>query len=350
MTFDASIDPQDMHGALRAFPDHLAEGWRRGASPLSVRAADLDGVLVCGMGGSAIGGDLMRGIVAPTSPVPVQVNRSYHVPGWVSADSLVIVSSYSGGTEETLSAFEAAQSRDAHILAVTSGGDLAARCGSAGLPWIEVPGGLQPRAALGYSLGVLLHVAQALGLHEIGPAVMETAVAEARDRVHDFSEEERTNYAREVSGGMLGHLPVIYCGDGALEPVALRWQTQIHENAKHPAVGNVFPELNHNEIVGFEEGPDEILNRMAMIVLRSEDDPEPVARRIDVTRGLVARRVSSWREVEASGSSRLSRMLSLIQLGDWVSFWLAVRKEVDPTPVDIIQNLKRTLAEGASRD
>ena len=344
--FDAATDPQDMRGAIAAFPDHLDTGWTLGADAagLGLDPDAHDGVVICGMGGSAIGGDLVRALAAPDSPLPVSVNRAYGLPAWVGASTAVIASSYSGGTEETLSAFGVAQERGAHLGVITSGGEIGQRAADGGLPTVTIPGGLQPRAALGYSLGVLLRVFRDAGLLDLSDADYAAALAAARERAETYGSDSRTNLSREISGGLEGHLAVLYTGPGMLEPVGMRWQTQIHENAKHPAVRNVFPEMDHNEIMSFEAGPPDVLGKMAVVVLRDADDHPQVAKRFEVTRELAARTVSAWREVDAEGDSRLDRMLSLIQLGDWASFWLAMRKGVDPTPVETIQKLKAVLA------
>ncbi len=339
-------DPGAMRAAVSAFPDHLQEGWARGgaAAGFDLHASDFDGVVVCGMGGSAIGGDLVRTLVEPSAPVPVLVNRGYTLPGWVGEGTLVVVSSYSGGTEETLSAFDDARQRGARTLSITAGGTLAQRADADDLDVVPVPGGLQPRAALGYSLGVLLRLADAMGLAEISEGTVQAALDDARQRVERYGEDADGNPARDLSAAFVGSLPVIYTGTGLLETVGMRWRTQIHENPKHPAVGNVFPELDHNEIMGFESGPPEVLRQMQVVVLRDRDDHPQVQKRFDATRALVGEAVGGWHEVETDGESRLSRMLSLVQLGDWASFWLAIRKGVDPTPVETIQQLKKTLA------
>jgi glucose/mannose-6-phosphate isomerase len=340
------VDPQDMHGAIRAFPDHLREGWTRGeaAEAFGLDAGDVSGVVVCGMGGSAIGADLVRALVEPTSPVPVQVVRGYDLPAWAGERALVVASSYSGGTEETLSAFGQARQRGARVVVVTSGGEIGERARADGLDTVEIPGGLQPRAALGYSLGVLLRLARAAGLHDLPDDVVEDALAAARATADRLGGGDRANPAVEIAKSFDTHLPVIYSGVGLLEPVAMRWRTQVHENAKHPAFGNVFPELDHNEIMAYEAGPVDLLRRLSVVVLRDRDDHPQVQRRFEITRELVAGRVEAWREVETAGDSRLARLLSLVQLGDWASYWLAARKGVDPTPVETIQNLKKALA------
>ena len=341
--FDSALDPQDMRGAIRAFPDHLLDGWQRGAdADFGLDAGDLNGVVVCGMGGSAIGADLVRALAAPEARVPVAVNRAYGLPGWVGESTLVIASSYSGGTEETLSALDEAEASGARTAAVTSGGDLADRMDVGRT--VRIPGGLQPRAALGYSLGVLLRAFRDAGQLSLPDDAFLTALGQAKERAEAYDQDDRHNLAREVSGSLEGRLPVIYTGPGLLEPVGMRWRTQIHENAKHPAVGNVFPELDHNEIMGFESAPAEVVGKMEVVLLSDREDHRQVRRRFEITRELVAKRVAGWREVESEGESRLGRMLSLVQLGDWASFWLAMRKGVDPTPVETIQKLKGVLA------
>ena len=348
-----ALDPDDMRGAVRDFPQHLETGWERGEAVESfgLNVSDLDGVVVCGMGGSAIGGDLVRGFVEPSASVPFLVNRGYTLPGWVGEKTLVIVSTYSGGTEETLSAFAEAQERGARCLVVTSGGEALDRAEADGLDHVVIPGGLQPRAALGYSLGVVLRVARALGLAELTDETMAHALDAARQRAEDHDRDEDgtreagvANPARDLSADWEGSLPVIYTGVGLLEAVGMRWRTQIHENAKHPAVGNVLPELDHNEIMGFESGPPDVLGAIQIVALRDADDHPQVAKRFQATSELVADAVGGWTEIEVADSTRLDRMLSLIQLGDAASFWLAMRKGVDPTPVETIQQLKKTLA------
>ncbi|PAP77455.1 bifunctional phosphoglucose/phosphomannose isomerase [Rubrivirga marina] len=344
--YDADLDPGDMRGAVRAFPEHLAEGWRRGgaADDFELDPSDLDGIVLCGMGGSAIGGDLVRGIVEPTSPLPFVVNRGYALPGWVGERTLVIASSYSGGTEETLAAFADARARGARRLAITSGGTLQGIAEADGLDHVLIPGGLQPRAALGFSLGVVLRLAQTLGLAELSDAEMATALLAARQRATRHDEDDASNPARALAAAFDGALPVVYTGTGLLEPVGLRWRTQIHENAKHPAVGNVLPELDHNEIMGFESGPEEILSRMRVVALKDEDDHAQVLKRFAATRELIEPRIGGWLEIASGGDSRLDRALGLVQLGDAASFWLAMLKGVDPTPVETIQSLKKQLA------
>jgi len=341
------LDPGRMYAAIKAFPDHLQEGWIRGAAAdaFGYEADQFDGVVVCGMGGSAIGGDLVRTLIEPECLIPFQSIRNYDLPGWIGEKTLVIVSSYSGGTEETLSAFAQALERGATVVVVTSGGEARARAEEAGLKWIEIPGGLQPRAALGYSFGAVLRMARAFGMASVSDEDMAETLGAARERTANYA-HMGPNPSFDMAEALHEMLPVIYSGTGLLEAVNLRWRTQIHENAKTPAVGHLFPELDHNEIMSFEAAPSEIAGRMAVIVLRDSDDHPQVKRRMDITREIVQPYVGAWYEVETEGESRLARMCSLIQLGDWVSFWLAMRQRVDPSPVGSIQKLKAMLAEG----
>ena len=341
------FDPGHMHAAIEAFPDHLQEGWIRGAAAdaFGYAADQFDGVVVCGMGGSAIGGDLVRTLIEPECSIPFQSVRSYDLPGWIGEQTLVIVSTYSGGTEETLSAFAQALERRATVIVVTSGGEARVRAERVGLKWIEIPGGLQPRAALGYSFGVVLRMACAFGMASVSAEDMAEALKAARVRTAHYA-HMGSNPSFDMADALHGKLPVIYSGVGLLEAVNLRWRTQIHENAKTPAVGHLFPELDHNEIMSFEAAPREIAGRMAVVVLRDRDDHPQVSRRMDITREIVRPYVGAWYDVETEGESRLARMCSLIQFGDWTSFWLAMRQHVDPSPVGNIQQLKGMLGEG----
>ncbi|MEL6445131.1 MAG: bifunctional phosphoglucose/phosphomannose isomerase [Bacteroidota bacterium] len=350
-TFDLAaaldrLDPDDMLGAVCAFPDHFREGWTRAASVegLSWSATDFDAVVVCGMGGSAIGGDLTRTYCEATSPVPMSVVRGYELPAFVGPKTLVVASSYSGGTEETLSAFRQALDRGATVLCVTTGGTLLDEAKAHNLAHVVVPGGLQPRAALGYSFSVLLRLARALGMTDLPDAALDAALSEASARAERMADTDG-NAAFDLAEVLYGKLAVIYSGTGFLEAVNLRWRTQIHENAKAPAVGNLFAELNHNEIMGFEAAPVSISQQMAVVVLRDESDHAQIQKRMTITQGLLGDSVASWNEASADGSTRLGRMFSLLQLGDFVSFWLAMLQGVDPTPVDTIQQLKKTLTE-----
>lgn len=340
------LDPDNMYEAIRAFPEQWQEGRRRAQeAPLpTLDIADYRQVLVVGMGGSAIGGDLLRTLALEKAAVPVMVSRSYTMPAWVGPETLVVVSSYSGNTEETLSAMTQAQERGAAIVCIASGGEVLERARSQQLPNLTVPGGLQPRAALGYSLTTLLTLAERIGLLDLGQESWDETAKLLKDKAAIYSKEDE-NPALELAQALYGKLPFIYSGEGLLEAVNVRWRNQIHENAKTLAAGNVWPELNHNEIMGWAHSPG-LLEQVAVVVLRDGGEHPRVSRRIEVTRGLLADRAGLWEEVHSEGRSALARVLSLVHFGDWVSYYLALINGVDPTPVGLIQQLKDTLAEG----
>jgi glucose/mannose-6-phosphate isomerase len=336
------IDRSGMYDLIRAFPDH----WREGR--VLARAAELnlsvDGrsqVVVAGMGGSAIGGDLLRALAQDEASVPVSVVRGYRLPASVDARAVVIVSSFSGNTEETLSAMDEALARSAAVVCIASGGTVLERAQADGLPHVQIPGGMPPRAALGYSLSVLLTLAERVGLLHLG----EDAWHEAQGLLEDQAEAyayPSGNHALALAEELVSLMPLVYTASGLLKAVGLRWRGQLQENSKKMAAGNVFPELNHNEIMGWEE-EGERLRSFGVVVLRDRDDHPRVQRRMDVTRDLLAGRAGYWTEEAAEGESKLARMLSLVNLGDWVSLYLAALRGVDPTPIGLINRLKETL-------
>lgn len=341
----AAFDPDHMFDAVRAFPEHFREGWTRAAEfQARHRADELTEVVFVGMGGSAIGGDLVRTYCRDVARVPVSVVRDYSLPASVGEGALVIASSYSGGTEETLAAFREASLRGAAAYIVTSGGALLDHAERDDLPHVVIPGGLQPRAALGYSLGALLRMATKIGLCDVSESEYSEALALVEAGAEALA-DTASNEALDLARALHGTMPIVYTGPGLMQAVGVRWANQIQENAKQLAFGNVFAELNHNEIMGWEGTPEARRRQLHVVVLRDAGDHAQIRKRIDVTRGLLADEAAGWSEVEARGEGKLARVLSMIQLGDFVSYYLALLVGVDPTPVDTIQQLKRTLAE-----
>ncbi len=345
-----SVDASSMYDAVRAFP----EQWRSGRA--RALEADLSGVrrdgyrqvVVAGMGGSAIGGDLLRTLALDEGAVPVIVSRSYRLPAWVGPETLVIASSYSGNTEETLAALDEALRRQASVVCLTTGGKMKARAEAEGWPLVPMTGGMPPRAALGYSLTALLTVAEHIGL--LKPDVVAWAETQAlleEQTVALADPEAPQNQAMHLAAALNGRLLVVYSSEGLVEAVNLRWRNQMHENSKTLSLGNVFPEMNHNEIMGWARRTD--LHRgVGVIVLRDRDDHPRVQRRMDITRDLLAEHAGFWMEVHSRGASKLARIMSLIYLGDWVSLYLAVLHQVDPTPISLISQLKEALADSHS--
>ena len=341
----AQIDPEGMIELIAGMPAQ----WREAEA--IARAASLGGleqprnVVILGMGGSAIGGDLVRALLEPVAPVPIAVNRDYTLPAYVGAKSLVIASSYSGNTEETLTAVEEAAKRGARIVAVTTGGRLGELARERGWPVITLPGGLSPRAALGYSFVPLLLLCEKAGLcPPVGDALAETAgILEAQRARFGPEVPVAANPAKQLALSLKGKLPLIYGSRGWKGTAAYRWKCQINENAKAPAIWNVFPELNHNETVGWES-PGELTQQIGVVVLRDRNDDERIQVRIDTTKEIMAGAVGGLTELWAEGRSDVARLFSLVYPGDWVSVYLAILYRNDPTPIRVIDLLKSRLA------
>ncbi len=304
-------------------------------------------VLLSGMGGSAAAGSLAAGIL-DSQRTQLVVNRRYSLPAWADEDTLLIFSSYSGNTEEVLSVWREAEQRLAAAprLVISSGGELAELADAAGVPRAVLPGGLPPRASLGFGVGVLFGLLGRMGLFdgaEEGLAEAIELLREARSVVGPQSADGE-NPAQHLARRLYGKLPLIYSSEGMTAAVAHRWRAQINENAKALAYSNVLPELDHNEIVGWEVAT-RVRAETHVVVLRDKGDHSRVQRRFELTRGILGSRVPGWEEVESQGSSPIARAMSLVQYGDYVSVYLAEAGGVLATPVSAIEALKQKLAD-----
>lgn len=352
MTLDQlrSADPDGMYDAIAAFPRHLREGTALGDEVKPIPASKAKRIVLLGMGGSAIGGDMLRSYLtaATGGRVDMRIVRGYTPPP-VDGNTLVIASSYSGGTEETLTAFDAVRADAGAVLVITTGGKLGEIARSEKYRTITLPGGLQPRAALAYSffpLAQALAVRSALFGDETAAATV-TGIAETGLLLDMLAKRygagpKRGNTALKTAEQLDGLVPVIYSGADLLDTVNLRWRGQIQENAKHLAFGNLLPEMNHNEINGWQL-PKDMLKRFGLVFLRDRDDHPRTAARIDITRRVLGRAVGKTVTLETEGESLLARMFSLVHLADWTSWYMAAMNNVDPMPVPIIQKLKKEL-------
>lgn len=301
-------------------------------------------VLFAGMGGSGIAGDY-AGAVALPSGTRVVVHKDYGpLPSWaIRVRPLVIAASYSGDTEETIDMVTAASESGLPIATVTTGGKLADLTSQHRWGTITVPTGLQPRAAAGYMIGASVRLLE--GAHSIDDHRLP--FLEAADLADQLSTEGSEGWieAESIADELVGRIPIIYGGGPVSTVVAQRWKTQINENAKVPAWYSSFPELDHNEIVGWETMPEMTAESLGIVVLTDETDHDRVRHRIEHTRALTRDAVPWVAEVAARGTSRLARLISLTVVGDLVSWMLATRLGVDPTPVATIEDLKQLLAE-----
>lgn len=340
------LTPELMFDFLYNLPEQFAECLQMEFPWVTSLRGNYRNILVTGLGGSAIGGDILRSYSMRRLPVPLVVNRDYVLPAFVGPDSLVFAVSYSGNTEETISAYAEARSRGAQVIVVTTGGKLGEMTAQDGYPVVKVPAGLVPRAASGYLFAPTALILEGMGLLPGVRAELEETVAVLRSRRRNLEPAKPApeNEARAIAAVLKDSIPVIWGSSSTTEIAAMRWKGQINENAKSPAYFNVFPELNHNEIVGFEV-PEDVLRRTAVVVLRDGNDHERVKKRIEITREIISSRVKSVTEVHSRGNSFLARLYSLIYVGDYASVYLAMEYGVNPTPVKIIDYLKAKMAE-----
>lgn len=341
------LDRSDMLGRIEELPRQCLRAWD-GAMELDLPPhypESVRGVMILGMGGSAIGGDLLRTLVEGQSPVPIWVNRGYDLPAFVNKDTLVIGSSYSGNTEETLSAFQSAKERQALLVAITTGGKLKQEAERASIPALTIDYHAQPRAALAHSFIPLVGVLWKLGLIP-DPSVQ---IGEAVQAMETFQEEigpqvpAGSNPAKSLAEEAHDRLTVIY-GAGHLTQVARRWKTQINENGKAWSAFDEMPELNHNTVEGYSH-PAELGKRIMVVFLQSSLNHPSVLQRFEVTGRILERKGIVHRVIRARGESPLAQMMTSILFGDYVSYYLAMLYQLDPTPVETITCLKEELAK-----
>ena len=340
-----SADPGNMLERIKGLADQVRDGWKIATSAtLPPAYADVRNITVTGMGGSAIGGDLAAALVADELKIPMTVHRDYGVPAYVGRDSLIIASSYSGNTEETLAAFEAAQKRGAKILVLTTGGKIAELGRGAGHPVVTFSYKAQPRAALGYSLSLVLGSLHRLGLVRDLRADIDAALsdlAKIEERVHEGA---RTNEAKKMAIELYGRVPFMY-GAGVMGVMARRVKGQFNENAKNWSAFDVMSELNHNAVVGFPHPPI-ARDALTVLLLRSDRDNARHKIRFDVTAELLDRAGIEHKTLRFAGQSMLSEVLQLTMFTDYVTFYLALLNGADPSEVRSIDYLKDRLAKG----
>lgn len=340
------MDPQGMGDRIAEIGQQIDEARKLVASfphpgPEFARAMN---ILILGMGGSAIGADLVRALVEGQSTVPILVSRDYRVPGFVGPETLAIASSHSGDTEETLSATEDALQRGAKVIVMTTGGKLAQMARERNLPILHFQSAAQPRAALGFSFGLLLGLLGKLGYVDEALFGMDEAVAMARSAPLSLGPDVPTdvNPAKQMALRIQGKLPVIY-GGGILSEVARRWKGQFNENAKAWSYFEQLPELNHNAVAGYENPPD-LAGNLYVILLASFTNHPRVAARVRITAQVLQQKGVMHQVVDAQGNSPVAQMINSILIGDYASYYLALLYGSDPTPVRLLDFFKAQLA------
>ena len=339
---------------LNHFPRQIEDAIQIGKSfqpPRSFRGP-FDKIVFVGMGGSAIGGDVIRSLVASESPRPIWVSRHYDLAPFVDSKTLCIFSSYSGNTEETLSAFRQGIKKGLKSLVITSGGELARLSAKSSIPWIEIPKGFPPRAALGYSVFPILQLLAKIKLVKWDARAVEETISlldSLAKKKYGLGIPDQKNPAKQLAHILLNRWVVIYAGTELLDSAALRFRNQIEENAKAMASHHLLAEMNHNEILGWQF-PASLIPKTACVFLRDAKDHPRIQLRMDFTKNLIEKeRGAQTEEIHSMGKSRLARLFSTLYFGDWVSYYLALLYQIDPTPVVVIEALKKHLARTASK-
>lgn len=342
-----SSDKSGMGLQIRGLPEQCRQAWDK-ASLLKLPAdySQVDKVVILGMGGSAIGGDLLKGLTASLSRPLVLVQREYNLPGWVDEKTLVIGASYSGNTEETLSAFTQALKKNCKKLVISTGGRLTELAGQNNVPVFVIEHVSPPRAALGYSLLPLLAIMQNLGFLSGEAAEVDGMVSALKLMCQSWQEDSprEHNQAKMLAARIYGKIVVIY-GAGILTDVARRWKTQINENSKQWAFFETLPELNHNAVLGYRY-PAGTSDRVYVLFLRCQSLHPRTLVRYNVTGELLEKSGIPYQYLDSQGGNDLKHVMTLLLLGDWVSYYLAILNSIDPSPVPEIDLLKKRLAEG----
>lgn len=304
---------------------------------------DIENVVITGMGGAAIAGDMIKSLSMDTAHIPVIMNRTYSLPSFVNDKTLVIILSYSGDTEETVSAANHALERNAHCVGISSGGYISSLASSERFDLIKITPDLSSRSALAYFLIGIWRIFQKLEIFAEGDELLTETGHFITDQIALFSNLEE-NEPLELAEEILDSLPVIYSSDGILKPVNLRWRNQIQEYAKTLAYGGILPEMNHNEIVGWER-TSHLMGRVSCIQLIDENDHYRVQRRMDISAELIEPHAVAYQRVRAVGPCPLRRMIYMVLFGDFMAYYLAILSETDPAPITKIDLLKTKLKE-----
>jgi len=343
------IDKSNMLAFCVDAAKHYGEAARL-ARTLSISYPKPQTIVVAGMGGSAISGELLKDWTRDKITVPIEVNREYSLPAYADKNTLALITSYSGETEESLSAFLDATKRKCMTICISSGGALQEFAEKLGVPHLRVPAGMAPRATLPYLFMPLLIVLEKVGLvSDVAPEISATIKALKKVSAANAPETPlKDNFSKSLASSICGTVPVIY-GFGVYRAVAQRFKTQFNENSKLPAKWEVFSELDHNEIVGWEDS-GKLTKNFSAILIRDKAEPAEVRSRIETTKTLMQPAVSNTFEVWVQGESQLAKMLSTICIGDFTSVYLAILRKIDPTPVKTIDLLKKQMKQTGTKE
>ncbi len=327
-----AIDKDSYIEDLEGFPDHIMEGYDLPKDiTLDKRYKDIEKIMVCGMGGSGIPGDVLKTYMKYNSKIPVFVNKGYKLPATADKNTLLFTISYSGNTEETVEAFREGLRKGCKIVALTSGGKIDELARLHKKPLINVPKGKQPRTMIGYLFFAMLRIL-------VNYKVIRDQSKEVKQLSEFLDSTSFNEKSKDLAKNLLEKIPLIYSSED-FYPAALRFKTQINENAKIHAFWSTFSEMNHNEIVGFTN----LYGNYHMVILGSDSDHPRIKKRFEISKRLVKAKGVTVTQMNFSGSSILKQLFTAIHMGDWTSYYMAIYKKVDPSPVTIIENLKKDL-------
>lgn len=316
----------------------ISDAWNNKIDLNGLKKNNFSSILFCGLGGSAISGDLLSDYLYGELNIPFIVARGYNLPAFVNEKTLVILSSYSGNTEETISCFEQALKRKSQIVVITSGGKIEEIASSKKIPVIKIPGGFQPRYALGFSFYSLLKLIQELGFADENKNVTDTINVWKR-RSNDYKGDN--NYALQIAEQLVGFIPVIYSAE-YLSSSGYRFKCQLNENAKLQAFYHTLPEMNHNEIVGWESYKEKQFQTKVIFLLDKEYHPQ-IKKRFDTLKELLAKKAIEVLTISSNEENKKVRIMDLIFLADWISFYVSVLRGFDPSEIDFINRMKQRL-------
>ena len=326
-----------MKSFVEGFVQQLREAVEIGEnSALNIPNKTIKNVLISGLGGSGIGATTVSKLVEHEAVKPIVINKEYFVPQFVDQHTLVIISSYSGNTEETLSALILALENNAEVVCITSGGKILEIAKERGLNYIQIPSGYPPRAAFAYSSTQLFYVLMRYGIiSDDFKSSLNSAMTLLEEHTENIKDE-----AKAIAEKLVGKIPVLYCAP-EFEGAAVRLRQQINENAKMLCWHHIIPEMNHNELVGWREKND----NLAVVFLRNTCDYERVQRRMEINKSIVSQYTSTILEVYSKGNDKIEKTYYHVHLGDWISIFLAKNKGIDAVEVNVIDYLKEELAK-----
>ena len=340
------IDKDNMYQSIFDFSDNMLDAVKLGRSIKFLNDySSINKIIVAGMGGSAIGGDVTYALVNDEIKIPYLVVRGYDIPTWVDSSTLVICSSYSGNTEETISILGKAHTKGAKVCAITTGGKIGKICDRYNYDKVIIPSGMQPRAALAFSFIPILHILYSLNI--ISTNINSSLVSSSKlikENSRKYSMKDDNNPIWVLAKKIYNKIPIIYADSDILQTVAVRLKSQICENGKILAYYSAFPEMNHNEIVGWEKN-SELFSNYFIIWLFDSDMNERNKVRQKIVMDMLKEIGVDQFKLEVPGNSFIDRFLLLIHYGDWLSYWCAILHKTDPSPVKNIEILKNKLSQ-----